>query len=107
MSSTEAKNDRMVLTKDYLLQNYEKYDMDKSLVKFQFTEDELKVFIEHISMKNMLVSQHLSVDFIVEYILNPKYQCGDSDISLSIDTVLFHQKHIDEKQLVSRLSGGL
>lgn len=87
-----------ILTKNDILRNMNKYDMNEKLFHFQFTEDELKTFIEKVSMKCVLKTQHLSRQFVDDYILNPDYQITDSDKSLTFhDDVCYYQPHLKNK----------
>lgn len=82
------------VTKVFVMNNYNQLLMDRYLFMFQFTEDEIKKFVDRVSMKRILITQKLSMKFVIEYILNSKYHVNDSDSSLVIDDVLQYQPHL-------------
>jgi hypothetical protein len=96
-----------IITKEYIMNNYANLSMDQYLFSFQFTEDELKCFIDSVTMKRVLITQkNLSVDFVCDYILNSSYHVNDSDEWLSWDDVMYYQPHISEKDLLKKTTGG-
>jgi len=62
----------------------------------------LKENIYSIKFIDVIKTQKLDVTFIVRYILNPKYQISDED-KLTIDNILFYQKHITREKLESEM----
>jgi hypothetical protein len=52
------------VTKEYIMENYTTLCVDKYLFMFQFTEDEIKEFINYVSMKRLAMTQKLTDEFI-------------------------------------------
>jgi hypothetical protein len=87
-------------TKEYVMENYKKLDMNLELYRHKFTEAEMTQFITEVSASDILQSQVLlSVDFVVDYILNPMYQGSDRDSWITIDEIVSQQPYIDKKLL--------
>ena len=87
-------------TKEHVLENYNRFDMNRELYRYEFTERELVTFIDQVSMSDVLASQVLlSMEFVADYILNPQYHISDRDESLTIDDVISRQTHINKKEL--------
>ena len=61
--------------------------------------DELINNINHLNLKTILRTQELTYDFVVNYILNPKYQFTPEEKSIDYYIVLFNQPHLDPKKL--------
>lgn len=93
-SCTICANMNQQITKEFVMNNHKQMLMDRYLFMFQFTEKELKKFVDCVSMKRILITQKLSMQFVIEYILNPKYHVNDSDASLVIADVLQYQPHL-------------
>jgi hypothetical protein len=86
--------------KETILKNPSKYNMNKALLCMQFTEDELKTFINHVEMKRVLISQkNLSKKFIDDYILNPDNHFTDADMHLNIHHVIRYQPHLKSEYI--------
>jgi hypothetical protein len=92
--SQKSKNDS--ITKDYVMCNYHELFMDRYLFMFQFTEDEIEKFIDKVSMRRVLITQKLTADFVIKYILNEDYHVNDNDSMLTIRYVLHCQPHLTE-----------
>lgn len=87
------------------MENYEKLDMNLELYRHKFTEAEMMIFVAEVSMSDILQSQDfLSVDFVAEYILNPRYHNSDRDSWITIDQIVSLQHHIDKKELCKCLT---
>ena len=48
-------------------------------------------------------TQNLDVSFILQYILNPKYQLCDNEKTITNKMILQYQRHITENDLNDRL----
>ncbi|VBB17782.1 hypothetical protein YASMINEVIRUS_245 [Yasminevirus sp. GU-2018] len=98
--STEPTKSQNATTpaKELVLANPTQYDLDKLLFLMQFTEAELRIFIDRVSMRRVLITQKgLSPNFIREFILNDAYHVDDSDSSLTVSDVIYHQPHLSHQ----------
>ena len=59
--------------------------------------------LENLDMDIILRTQTLDINFIVNFILNDKYQILESEKNIDIYDVLSFQKHIDKYKLVNEL----
>jgi hypothetical protein len=64
-----------------------------------FTMNELSDNINKLSLITILHTQILTYEFIINYILNNKYQITPEEQYITIDIVLMHQSHINELEL--------
>ena len=62
--------------------------------------DTLKENIYALSVTDILKTQRLTVDFIVNYVLNPKYHLSRRDKKIQIVDVLRYQPHITRMEIV-------
>ncbi len=60
-------------------------------------ERELIGLIEKIDLIDVLKRETLSFDFVVNYILNEKYQKTRKEQDITIQTVINYQPHLAEK----------
>lgn len=60
-------------------------------------EIELIGSIEKLDLVNILKNETLSFDFVVNYILNEKYQKTRKEQDITIQTVINYQPHLAEK----------
>jgi hypothetical protein len=67
----------------------------------------LKEHIYAISLIEVLETQHLTSDFVLKYILNPKYQMTCEEENISIMHVLLYQPHLINTNLLDDYSRGL
>jgi len=65
----------------------------------QYDRNILKQHIYEISFIDVLKTQKLDVSFIVQYILNPKYQLCDNEKTITNNMILQYQTHITENEL--------
>ena len=54
----------------------------------------LKANIYAISLIEILETQHLTADFVLKYILNPKYQMDEEEENITLIRVLLYQPHL-------------
>ena len=59
--------------------------------------------LPNLDMAVILRTQTLDINFIVNYILNDKYQFLESEKDIDINDVLSHQKHINRQELLNKL----
>ena len=97
-NKTEGESLAMEITKEYVMNNHNMLLMDRYLFMFQFTEDEIEKFIDNVSMRRVLVTQKLTADFVIKYILNPNYHSDDSDSMLTVRYVLHCQPHLTQSE---------
>lgn len=75
-----------MLTDDDLLNNYCKYSIE-----------ELEKNIKNLNKKILLVTQHLTAEFCVKYILDMDIDNGSEDSYIyDIDYIIYFQRHITE-----------
>jgi hypothetical protein len=70
----------------------------------QLTEEEQRECLRYHSINVLLVYQKLSLDFCVNYILNPRFQNTAEEEDTDIYDVLFYQKHISEEELMEAMN---
>jgi hypothetical protein len=73
------------------------------LYSFSFPIDTLKKNIELLDLTILLKTQHLTYEFILEYVLNEKYQTTPEEKTIDIHDVVHNQPHIDMSELKRRL----
>lgn len=73
---------------------------DDDLRKNKYPIDILIKNIDNLSIKPLVVHQHLDADFCKKYILNEEYQTIVEDYYLvTIEWVLWHQPHLKYEDL--------
>jgi hypothetical protein len=60
----------------------------------------LKKNIYFISLIEIIQTQYLTNDFVINYILNKDYQLTEEENTISVDMVLFWQKHLKQSDLL-------
>jgi hypothetical protein len=97
--SNESKNE----TDDQIEADlYAECDVEMLLLERQFTEEELKKFIDRVSMRRVLKTQkNISKEFINEYILNPTYHANDSDEYLTWDDVFKYRPDLKKNKTIT------
>jgi len=60
----------------------------------------LKNNIYYISLIEIIKTQYLTNDFVINYILNKDYQLTEEENNISVDMVLFWQKHLNKSDLL-------
>jgi hypothetical protein len=63
----------------------------------------LKKNIYFISLIEIIKTQYLTNDFVINYILNKDYQLTEEENNISVDMVLFWQKHLKKSDLDANL----
>jgi hypothetical protein len=66
----------------------------KELHSKQFSEEELIKMIDDCEKKHIYKTQKVSMKFIVEYLLNPKYDWCVEDSYICLSDILPHQPHL-------------
>ena len=63
-----------------------------------YTEEEIKIIknISSYDMLDLLKTKTLSFDFVINYILNEKYQISRKERNITIDTVVNYQPHLKD-----------
>jgi hypothetical protein len=63
-----------------------------------YTEEEIKIIknIGSYDMLDLLKTKTLSFDFVINYILNEKYQISRKEKNITIDTVVNYQPHLKD-----------
>jgi len=74
------------------------------LFKQQYDYQTLKENIYSVSLRDILKTQKLSINFCVKYILNTNYQLNKEDENISISEVIKFQPHISRQQLLIAFS---
>ena len=90
MSSDDSIN---VIISNFDLKKYENFYSKKVLIKN----------INNISLDVILSTQKLDLDFIVNYILNEKFQISSNEKNIDILTVLEEQPHINREDLLQAI----
>ena len=90
MSSDDSNN---VIISNFDLKKYENFYSKKVLIKN----------INNISLDVILSTQKLDLDFIVNYILNEKFQISSNEKNIDILTVLEEQPHINREDLLQAI----
>ena len=67
----------------------------------------LKENIYALSLIEILETQHLTSDFVLKYILNPKYQLTSEEESISLIHVFLHQPHLINTSLLDDYIQGI
>ena len=70
------------------------------LQRNQYSIETLKKHIYSHRIIEFLETQRLTADFIINYVLNPKYQLSDADAKITISDILRCQPHITKMELV-------
>jgi len=77
-----------MLTDDDLLNNY------------KYSIEELEKNIKNLNKKILLVTQHLTAEFCVKYILDMDIDNGSEDSYIyDIDYIIYFQRHITESDM--------
>ena len=63
----------------------------------------LKKNIYFISLIDIIKTQYLTNDFIINYILNKDYQLTEEENNITVDMVLNWQKHLKKSDLVTNI----
>jgi hypothetical protein len=67
----------------------------------------LKENIYALSLIEILETQHLTSDFVLKYILNPKYQLTSEEENISLIHVFLHQPHLINTSLLDDYIQGI
>ena len=70
------------------------------LQRNQYSIETLKKHIYSHRIIEFLETQRLDANFIIHYVLNPKYQLSDADAKITISDILRCQPHITKMELV-------
>ena len=73
------------------------------LYSFRFPNDVLEKNINFLDLITLLKTQTLTYEFILEYILNEKYQITPEEKTIDIYDVIHNQPHLDINELKQRL----
>lgn len=83
------------MSKKDFLENTKNYEPSMFLQIYQFTEDELELFIDDVYVYQILYTQkNLSYEFVKKYILNENYHACDKDEYIDEDEVIRCQPHL-------------
>lgn len=75
---------------------------DKDLYERQYSMETLIENIDELTMKIILMTQKLTAEFCVHYVLNEDYMtCVEDTYYFMTDKVLYYQKHLTEEDLVN------
>lgn len=74
-----------------------------NLKKKSYTSQQLIENIDNLDLDIILENQKLEIKFIVEYLLNEKYQVTSTEKNIDFYSVIFFQPHIDKNELESEL----
>ena len=74
------------------------------LQRNKYSIETLKKHIYSHGIIEFLETQRLTADFIINYVLNPKYQLSDADATITISDVLRYQPHITKMELILAIS---
>ena len=77
---------------------------DISLTNQKFSEKELKENIHNLSLRKIVLTQHLTADFVVKYILNENFHTCTEDSYIDIYFVLQEQKHLTFEEISTLLN---
>tara|TARA_E500000178_G_C16702929_1_gene609048 strand:- start:430 stop:699 length:270 start_codon:yes stop_codon:yes gene_type:complete len=81
------------LTNNDLLNNINTFDMDI-----------LEKNIENLELDIILSTQKLTTDFIINFILNEKYQKTTKEKEIDFYTILNDQPHISKEELLNKIN---
>ena len=73
------------------------------LYSFRFPNDILEKNVNFLDLTTLLKTQTLTYEFILEYILNEKYQITPEEKTIDIYDVIHNQPHLDINELKQKL----
>ncbi len=73
------------------------------LYSFRFPNHILEKNVNFLDLITLLKTQTLTYEFILEYILNEKYQITPEEKTIDIYDVIHNQPHLDINELKQRL----
>lgn len=65
----------------------------------KYTMEEIKKYIYHVNLWDILKTQVIDERFAVKYILNPKYQLTESEKNIDIQDIIYEQPHLNKKKI--------
>jgi hypothetical protein len=84
-------------TAKYIISNKEIIDLDDILRHHKYPETVLEKLVLHTNFNTLLVYQKLSLDFVVKYIMNPRYHQEDNETTISYKEIEFFQGYTKEQ----------
>jgi len=66
----------------------------------QYSMDILKKHIYEVNLWDIIKKQKINEKFVVKYILNPRYQLTESEMSLNINDILFFQPKLNREKIL-------
>jgi len=77
------------------MENKKKIIYNYQLANNKYDIITLEYNIDRLSLKKLLLTQHLTYDFCIKYLLHPeKYSMSNEDYNITIKDILLHQPHI-------------
>ena len=69
------------------------------LIHNQYSMDILKKHIYEVNLWDIIKKQKINEEFVVKYILNPRYQLTESEKCINIEDVLFFQPGLKREKI--------
>jgi hypothetical protein len=66
----------------------------------QYSMDILKKHIYEVNLWDIIKKQKINEKFVVQYILNPRYQLTESEMCLNINDILFFQPNLNREKIL-------
>ena len=89
--------DHKDLTDAYIIANKNEISFEDLLPKRKLSEEILKELIGYINLRQLIMTQKLSLDFICNYVLNDKYYSDDNETTITVGTICAHQQYSIEE----------
>lgn len=95
----------MEINDEYIRLNYKTLHLDSVLKKYKVKDITIleQIMLDpHVSTPNLeilLWHQHLTFDFIKNYILNPDYQTNDREQNITIEEIKYYQIHLSTSEI--------
>jgi len=73
---------------------------NKDLYNNNYETDILIKNINRLDMVEILKTQYLDIDFVINYILNKEYQCMPNEEDIDIHDIIRYQPHLNRNNII-------
>ncbi|XWV26396.1 putative orfan [Tupanvirus soda lake] len=80
------------LSEEEIIENRDKICFSHLLNNRKLSVPTLEKLLGYINLKQTLITQDLTPEFVVNFVLNEEYQEEDDEKTITIDLILQHQK---------------
>ena len=87
---------------DYKLSCSNSETLDLNNIHYSINDLKRIVECSGVSLKCIIRTQILTIEFCKDYILNKEYHILDSDSNIDINYILTYQKHIKKNELIEK-----